>query len=144
MRTETPATQLPTTRPPPRPRPLLLPLLLLMLPTFAAAGDSGLFGGDWAALEASTLAGLRDANDSVVALTDVTFDNVVRDGAVRIAFVEFYAPWCPHCQKVSWGVAAAERKPKAQCKQPPTHVLRPYAVGAGDRAAVRRRRCARP
>ena len=40
-----------------------------------------------------------DADSAVVHLTDDTFDEVVND-ASKDVMVEFYAPWCGHCQQL--------------------------------------------
>jgi protein disulfide-isomerase A6 len=49
------------------------------------------------------------SDDAVIELTSSNFDSVVLDSDEQF-FVEFYAPWCGHCQRLApeWKEAATE------------------------------------
>ncbi|KAL1924693.1 uncharacterized protein VTP21DRAFT_4347 [Calcarisporiella thermophila] len=68
---------------------------LLLLSVLAAAGPSFVFG---------------EENSDVLALTKDTFKSVV--GEENLIMVEFYAPWCGHCQRLApeYEQAATELK----------------------------------
>jgi protein disulfide-isomerase A6 len=50
---------------------------------------------------------LNDSNSNVIKLTANNFKKEVMNGS-EMWFVEFYAPWCGHCQKLApeWEKAA--------------------------------------
>jgi len=63
----------------------------------------------FAAVAALCLVGLAAASD-VVDTTDATFDEVIKSS--DFVLMEFYAPWCGHCKKLTpeWEKAATELK----------------------------------
>ncbi|XP_050422842.1 protein disulfide-isomerase A6 homolog [Adelges cooleyi] len=61
-----------------------------------------------AAVVGSTVHAIFPSNSEVIELTDSNFDKKVLQGN-EIWFVEFYAPWCGHCQKFAPEYAKAAK-----------------------------------
>ena len=53
--------------------------------------------------------------EDVIVLTDVSFDKEIQNSK-DIWYVEFYAPWCGHCQKLEPEYNEAASKLKGQVK----------------------------
>eukprot|EP00775_Hariotina_reticulata_P003132 gene3132-3410_t len=85
----------------------LLGLLLLSAPFIRADDDE--YEDDAADEKEGAAAGSEEEKD-VVVITQKNFDDVVKKS--KFALVEFYAPWCGHCQKLKpeWAKAATAMK----------------------------------
>lgn len=57
----------------------------------------------------STVRGLYDKSDSVVELTAKNFASLVENTNL-VSVVEFYAPWCGHCQALAPSFKKAAEK----------------------------------